>query len=306
MAALDAIKLSVGAIYFIGGCLLLPGFRWIIPDKVADIKVPVHFDPVTHKPDHFITVPNVPFFGEKYGDGVWILILGMGFVVTGAVVDLVFVHLAAPMMAKSQGPGAREVQHHPQGAMAVLRLVGPICQVFGAATILWGCVVFLPKNQGLFWNGQADQKAGGPVDMFGMKANDFGNLLFKIGSVIYFVGAIAAIAGISAAIPAKKARGKSATTLYLNLPAFCLFATTSTLYFINGCMGPASAVQAGWLRMIGTICLFLAVVILCVTTVMDVTESSSKPLSHSDSESREQPISGPRAQQVSLQREPAV
>lgn len=256
-----AVKLFIGTSYLLGSCLLLPGFRWIIPTKVVTLHVPVHFDNVTHKPDRFVDVPNVPEFGAKYGDGVQILIFGMVFIILGAVSDLALVH----------APEAVAV-----GKSVALRVAGPILQILGAAAIMWGCIVFLPSNLGLLWNGQADPAAhGAMVQMFGMKASDFGNLLFKVASVLYglgaFLGIVGAARGIKACREGDAPEGK-ALALQLSIPAFILFICTSTAYLVNGCMAASLAVEAGWLRMGGTICLFIAVIILCLATVMEIFE----------------------------------
>lgn len=257
----DVVKLAIGAIYLVGASMLLPGFLWIIPEKVVTLHVPVHFNNVTHAPDRFIDMPDVPMFGAKYGDGVRILIIGMSFIIVGAVLDLAMIHCVAAIA---------------MGRSGVLRVVGPICQVFGGVVILWGCDVFLPSNQGLLWDGKMDMSKHGPVNMFGMKAPDFGNLLFKIGSILYGLGAVLAIVGTLHAIKEAHRRGSSVLTLWLSIPAFGLFLCTSTLYFINGCMPASQAIMAGVLRMVGTGCLFAAVLILCVATLLEVCSSPAK------------------------------
>lgn len=261
MGKTESCKLLIGGIYFLGACLLLPGFLWIIPTAVVTLHIPVHFNNVTHKPDHFITVPDVPQFSVKYGDGVRILIWGMLFIIAGAVLDLLAVHCVAAMAMGKNG---------------ALRVAGPFFQVLGAATILWGCIVFLPSNQGLNWDGTTPHGSSGPKEMFGMKASDLGNLLFKIGSVLYCLSAVLGIVGICHGITQARQSGKRTVTLWMSIPAFLLFMCTSTLYYINGCMPKADAVQAGWLRMVGTICLFVAVLILCLATVLEVCDGGSK------------------------------
>lgn len=257
----------IGAVYLVGACLLLPGFRWIIPDDVVTLKIPVHFDPVTHVPDKFANLYNVPVFSAKYGDGVRVLIVGVTCILTAAVIDLAAVH-------------CREAK--AMGTKGVLRLGGPILQVLGAAAILWGVIVFLPSNQGLLWNGKMDPAAHGPVEMFNMKAPDFGNLLFKIGAVLYFLGAILALVGVAHGIKAARQAGRDTSALFLSIPAFCLFMCTSTMFFINGCMPGSQAVQAGWLRMAAAICLFLAVCILCVVTGLEIRGMRSRAKSQVD------------------------
>jgi len=257
-----AVKLFIGTFYFVGSILLLPGFRWIIPEKVVTLHlhIPVHFDNVTHKPDRFINkdVPNVPVFGSKYGDGIQLCIVGMVFIIIASVSDFALVHCPAAMA---------------MGKAGALRVVGNILPIFGAGLIMWGCIAFLPSNQGLLWNGQMDRKNQPAPEMFNMKPSDFGNLLFKIGSVIYALGAILGIVGAVKGIKAYQdghSNSDNTLGLQLSIPAFFLFVCTSTAYFINGCMSASLAVQAGWLRMGGTICLFMAVLILCLATVLEI------------------------------------
>merc|ERR1719199_2236265 len=105
----------------------------------------------------------------------------------------------------------------------LLRLLGPLLQVFASATILAGCVVFLP---------QYALAKPMPVAIAGMSAPDFGNLLFKIGSVLYFVAAFSALFGICAGIVAARRQLQSAAKLWATAPAFLLFMCASTLLFL--------------------------------------------------------------------------
>jgi len=268
------IKIVIGVIYFIGSVGLIPGFLWIVPEKVIDIKIPVHFNATTHRPDAFATIYDIPVFGEKYGDGVRLLIIGMGFIVAASFTDLALVHCVAVTTMERK----REA----------LRILGPLFNVLGAATILYGCVVFLPSNQGLLWDGEMDKSKNGPIELFNMKASDFGTLLFKIGSVLYALGAVLAIAGIASGIKQFRRVGRSTCPLWLSLPAFFLFIATSTMFFVSSCLAKGMAIEAAWLRMGGGCSIFAAVVILCVATIVEVMDRSQGP---SDEEQLRQNLS---------------
>merc|ERR1740121_1549166 len=123
-----ATKAVVGLLYLIGAFLLLPGFIWIIPEKI--LHIPVHFNPTTHIPDAFIDVPK---FSDKYETAIHTLIWGISLILGAAIIDMFVHHCRAPA-GGSKGPVA-----------ALLRVFGPFMQVLGALCILAGCVVFLPR-----------------------------------------------------------------------------------------------------------------------------------------------------------------
>merc|ERR1712086_1215555 len=156
MDSLALTKMFVGFLYLVGGVLLQPGFYWIIPTGTFLVPPPS-------------TVGVVPVFDfDNYVTGMNLLIVGVGMVLVSATVDFVFVHCFAPRNASVAGQwksdfeqaetlseGLTRTQTHRTeirahvGGNNFLRLFGPACQVLGAAVLLFGCIVLLPKYAGV-------------------------------------------------------------------------------------------------------------------------------------------------------------
>ena len=279
--------MSIGTLYLVGATLLLPGFLWIIPDRV--LTVPVHFNKTTHSPDRFITFPvfcNVTALGmmdssfdaalcnRQYGNGVHLLIIGMVIVLSAAIIDLLFIHcrMRAILPGSSQSAVAAQPMGEPMllplgGApessplcAVLLRLASPVCQVLGAAGILAGCVVFLPTFS----------LANPPEMIWGVKAPVLGNDLFQVASVLYLVGAVLAIIGMATAVRAARRGNRPTLALWTSLVAFVLFVCVSCLFFVNARLPNEQAIKAGQLRLAASICLFCAVVLLFGITIVEV------------------------------------
>jgi len=158
------------------------------------------------------------------------------------------------MLLKQQSPSASRT-----GARIAWRLASPVCQVLGAATILAGCCVFLPKFS----------LATPPKTLLGVSAPDLGNDLFQAGAVLYFVGAVLSIAQVAPALRDARAAGRSALPQCASLCAFGLFVATSCLFFANGRLPTARAVEAGYMRLAAALCMMGAIVLLLLVAVAD-------------------------------------
>jgi len=241
------MKVVIGIFYLVGAFLLLPGFIWIIPEKI--LHIPVHFNPSTHVPDVFIYVPK---FGDRYETAIHTLIWGISLILAAATMDMLANHCRAP------AGGSKGI------VAAVRRVFGPFMQVLGALAILGGCIVFLPKYA----------LTNPPKKFNGISAPDLANDLFKLGSVLYFIAAIVGVLGVVTGIRMAKARGKAWWPLTLPLVAFLLFMCTSTCYFVNGMLPTSKGIEAGYLRLVGTICMVIAVVLLTISTAIEVVANS--------------------------------
>jgi len=148
MDTLTLLKITIGLIYLVGGVLLQPGFLWIIPTGTYTV------------PTNHIVVPVFDY--DKYVKGMNLLIVGVGFVMVAAIIDLLFVHCRAsrtvsldveqgdePLKGLQRTKTHRtEIRSHV-GSSALMRLIGPVCQVLGAAVLLFGCAVLLPQYAGV-------------------------------------------------------------------------------------------------------------------------------------------------------------
>ena len=72
----------MGLLYLIGGCLLVPGFLMIIPESVTSFPVVNHTTGVVEK---VVTFPN--FYHYEYAVGIDLLLVGVGLILVGAVID---------------------------------------------------------------------------------------------------------------------------------------------------------------------------------------------------------------------------
>merc|ERR1712070_1247722 len=301
MDSLTAIKMFIGLLYLVGGVLLQPGFYWIIPTGTYTVPPPPPPAPVPAEP---LIVPVFDY--DNYVKGMNLLIVGVGMVLVAAIVDLVCVHCPAPRnsfnpddveKAESLSAGLTRTETHRTeirahvGGSVFVRLFGPVCQVLGAAVLLFGCVVLLPKYAGVcsptcpplpfpvLLNQTSGECMGNvqphvwvpitkPVNMceprhwLGQKMTDLGQKSFQVASVIYAIGAVFSIYGLIVAIKQAHKEGRSSDGLYATILAFVLFMATSTLFFINGSLATKDCVEAGWLRMAAAICMLVAIVIL--------------------------------------------
>lgn len=247
------VKIFIGNLYLAGGCLLLPGFLWIVPEKV--ITIPVKFNPA-HIPIKFITVPV--FNPELYARGVNTLIAGMACVLLAALLDLFLVHCRTSQGKQIEIQMLRTDTAATSGKLGVV--ISSVCQVLGAAALLAGCIVFLPQFS----------TTSPPKVICGIDAPDLGNDLFQAGAVLYFMGACLAIFGTFSAIYGATLSGRRTAPLWASVVAFLLFICTSTLFFVNGRLPTAQAVIAGQLRVAASVCLLTAICILYVVTIMEV------------------------------------
>ena len=253
---LCSVKLCIGNLYLAGGLLLLPGFLWIIPEKVVAIPLPNNTS---------ITVPE--FERAVYTQGVHVLIAGMICVLVAAAADLVLVHAgvvcrhtpSAPVAPNSQDTARRQARVKPQR----IAIASSIAQVLGAAALLAGCVVFL-----LMFS-----LSKPPRTILGQSAPDLGNDLFQAGAALYFVGAILAIVVTCSAISRARTNGQGTALLWASVVAFLLFICTSCLFFVNGRLPAAEAILAGRMRLAASICLLCAICLLYAITAAEVVGS---------------------------------
>mmetsp|Transcript_50298 Transcript_50298/g.92976 ORF Transcript_50298/g.92976 Transcript_50298/m.92976 type:complete len:284 (+) Transcript_50298:41-892(+) len=258
-------KIGIAALYLVGVILLLPGFIWIVPEKVIDIA---------H--GHSDRPLFVPIFGPLYARGVSWLIVGMASVLVATVTESIMrcfkEHSPSAELDSAAGTlladGTQQRRAVHSGTRTSWRRVlveslGCVCQVAGASLILAGCIVFLPRYSSVV----------PPKVILGMKAPDLGNELFKAGSVAYFLGALLGIGSEAAKIRLAKSQRRSACIHIVMVVPLLLFMAASTLLFVNGFLPKHDAVLAGKLRVAGSICLLTAVVILCGMVAVEVHRS---------------------------------
>ena len=269
-----ALQFWLGVTYIAGGALLLPGFIWIVPTKVIAVPDGKHFDPTTHVPTCILNGTyciDVPIFDSSaYSRGVNVLIVGMVLILLSAIIDFTCVQARSPPFSDQGGAALQpmlKVDAAPSSAGERLaRLVSPLAQVLGAAAILAGCVVFLPKYSN-------PPPPNPPVKLWGVSAPDLGNDLFQAGAVLYFVGAVFAIAHVVHAIIQSRrrcgTRDCGTPAQGASILAFVAFLATSLLFFINGHLPPKQAVEAGHLRVAASVCMNCAIVILFLVAIAE-------------------------------------
>lgn len=106
------MKVVMTTLNVVGGCMLQPGFLWIVPTKVVN--------------SYGTNGTTFPVYGDHYGEAIHLLILGMVLVVAAAIMDLIIIRYCDSETTASE-------------------MLSPVCQVLAATTLLFGCVLYMPQ-----------------------------------------------------------------------------------------------------------------------------------------------------------------